>query len=237
MNASPPLSQSGFDRAGWPRAAPFLLYLAVAAAAEGVAHLARAGISPFAGWDLRLAYPVKAVSVALVLAALWHSYGELRPVRIKAGQWGLALSCGVLVFLLWINLDQPWATLGSAAGYDPGTPSGGLRWDLVAFRLFGAAVVVPVMEELFWRSLILRWIDNPKFLEVRPAAVSAKAFLITAALFALEHHLWFAGLLAGLTYNWLYRQTGNLWVAIAAHAVTNGLLGAWVLWTGSWRFW
>ncbi len=72
---------------------------------------------------------------------------------------------------------------------------------------------------------------------MRPRDVGARAFVITAALFALEHSQWFAGLLAGLAYGWLYMRTGKLWPAVIAHAITNGLLGAWILQTGDWRYW
>ena len=61
--------------------------------------------------------------------------------------------------------------------------------------------------------------------------------MITTALFAFEHDRWFAGALAGAAYNWLYMRSGNLWVPIVAHAVTNGVLGLWVLQTGRWEFW
>jgi CAAX prenyl protease-like protein len=53
----------------------------------------------------------------------------------------------------------------------------------------------------------------------------------------VEHSLWAAGILAGLAYGWLYMKTNNLWVPILAHAVTNGMLGLWVLHTGQWTFW
>jgi CAAX protease family protein len=103
--------------------------------------------------------------------------------------------------------------------------------------LAGAVLVVPVMEELFWRSFAMRWIQDHDFLAVPPSRVGLKALGIGAVLFGLEHHLWFAGILAGLAYGWLYLRTGNLWVPILSHAVTNGLLGAWVLYTRSWEFW
>jgi len=56
-------------------------------------------------------------------------------------------------------------------------------------------------------------------------------------LFGSEHSLWLAGILAGLTYAWLYRTYNNLWLPIAAHACTNLILGLWVLQTGAWQFW
>lgn len=60
---------------------------------------------------------------------------------------------------------------------------------------------------------------------------------MTSVVFALEHRLWFAGLLAGLVYGELYRRTGTLWIVIFAHALTNGFLGGYVVATGSWGFW
>jgi len=64
-----------------------------------------------------------------------------------------------------------------------------------------------------------------------------RALLISSIVFGIEHGLWLAGIIAGLAYGWLYIRSGNLWLPIFAHAVTNLLLGAWVLATGQWHFW
>jgi CAAX prenyl protease-like protein len=93
------------------------------------------------------------------------------------------------------------------------------------------------MEELFWRSFLMRWIDRHDFLSLAPALVSLKAIVISSIVFGFEHTLWFAGILAGLAYAWLYRASGSLWPPIIAHAVTNGVLGVWVIQTGQWQFW
>jgi hypothetical protein len=108
---------------------------------------------------------------------------------------------------------------------------------MVAFRIAGAALVVPLMEELFWRSFLQRWVQQHDFLALDPARIGLKALLIASALFAVEHLQWLAGLVAGLAYGWLYIRTRNLWAPIVAHAVTNGLLGADVVATGRWSFW
>jgi CAAX prenyl protease-like protein len=104
-------------------------------------------------------------------------------------------------------------------------------------RLIGAAIIVPVMEELFWRSLVMRWIDDKNFLNFSPGNVSLLALVISSGVFASAHHLWLAGLLAGLVYGALYIRYRNLWVPIVAHAVTNGVLGIWVMCTGHWQYW
>jgi CAAX prenyl protease-like protein len=93
------------------------------------------------------------------------------------------------------------------------------------------------MEELFWRSFLLRWIQEKEFLALDPQQIGLRANLVCAVLFASEHSLWLAGLLAGLVYNYLYVRTGKLWVPIISHATTNAVLGGWILATGNWQFW
>jgi len=61
--------------------------------------------------------------------------------------------------------------------------------------------------------------------------------IVSTFLFVLVHPLWLAAALAGLAYAWLYIRTGNLWTSVIAHAVTNGALGIWVVYTRQWQFW
>jgi len=183
-------------------------------------------------------YAARAGAAGVLLLLLWRSYTELRGTLPTGAQWLLAVAAGVAVFVIWIALDQSWARLGGGeGGFDPYTATGGLDWVWIVVRWCGAALVVPVMEELFWRSYLLRWVDGKDFLSIRPQDVSWRAVLITSLLFALEHHLVVAGFIAGLAYSWLYIRTGRLWVPIVAHAVTNGVLGIWVVQTGAWRLW
>jgi CAAX prenyl protease-like protein len=93
------------------------------------------------------------------------------------------------------------------------------------------------MEELFWRSFLLRWVDRSDFMRLDPRTLSLRALVYCAIPFGLEHNLWFAGILAGLAYGLLYRRTGTLWAPVLAHALTNLLLGLWVVRTGNWQFW
>jgi uncharacterized protein len=72
---------------------------------------------------------------------------------------------------------------------------------------------------------------------LEPARIGLRAILISSVLFGFEHSLWLAGIVAGLAYAWLYRASGSLWPPIIAHAVTNLVLGLWVLNTGNWQFW
>ena len=214
-----------------PRIAPFAAYMAFIAIADLLGRM---------GWssaDLLWLYPAKIAIVVALMACCWPRYVELRTWRLGINGVLTAVAAGVVVFVLWINLDAQWMQVGTSAGYAPLRPDGGIDWLLVACRLAGAALVVPLMEELFWRSFLQRWLAKVDFLSCAPAAVGVKALLIASVLFGIEHHLWFAGVVAGLVYGFLYMRTGNLWSPIIAHAVTNAMLGAWVLITGSWTYW
>ncbi|MEQ1591892.1 MAG: CAAX prenyl protease-related protein [Thiobacillaceae bacterium] len=213
------------------RSLPFGLY---------IAFLVLEGLLPdwAPGFDVRWLYPLKAGLVALVLAVLWRHYTELKPHGLSFKHLLLSLAAGIVVLVLWVNLDAGWMLMGEMGkGYNPTNAAGQIDWLLVAFRIVGAALVVPIMEELFWRSFLQRWAQQADFMALDPAQIGLKALLIASALFAVEHVQWFAGLIAGLAYGWLYIRTRKLWAPILAHAVTNGGLGAYVFVTGKWAFW
>jgi CAAX prenyl protease-like protein len=215
------------------RVAPFVIFIAFIALES---LLSSTTFTP--SLDLRWLYAVRVTATVAALVYFWRHYIELKkPSGISLSQWLAAIATGVGVFILWINLDHPWLRTGESHGFNPLQPDGNPDIGLIFFRLAGATLVVPLIEELFWRSFILRWIDRNDFLQISPATVSHKAFWLSAILFASEHNLLLAGLLAGCAYNLLYMRTKNLWVTVCAHAVTNGLLGIWVLYTHNWQFW
>jgi CAAX prenyl protease-like protein len=222
---------------GLTRSLPFALFILLLAVELSWTTL-QPMIHGLQSLDKRWLYGIKSGLAALALIWLWARFEELKPLPRQIGGWMMAIVTGLGIFLLWINLTQSWALLGEMGrGFDPHQTDGQMDWLLAGIRLAGSALVVPIIEELFWRSFIMRWIDKPDFLSLDPRNVSHRGLLISSALFALEHTQWFAGFLAGLAYGWLYRKTGKLWLPILAHAITNGMLGLWVLNTGNWRFW
>ena len=108
---------------------------------------------------------------------------------------------------------------------------------LAACGTAGAALLVPVMEELFWRSFLMRWIEQPTFQGVDPQRVGLKAVVLSTFVFMLAHTLWLAAIFAGLAYAWLYVKSGKLWLPVIAHAVTNGVLSGYVVLFGKWEYW
>lgn len=220
------------SRAAWARVVPFVLFMVLLAV--------RGQIPPDAGFmDPRWVYGLSVLVVGSSLAYFWRQYSEVGAgARLSAKQWLVAVFVGGVVFQLWILLTEPWMMLGTpTASFRPVDPDGQLQWGLIAVRWIGAALLVPVMEELFWRSFLMRWIDNPDFDKVDPAQASPKAIVLSTLVFMLAHTQWLGAIVAGLAYALLYRYTRSLWAAIVAHAVTNGVLGIWVVVYGNWQFW
>lgn len=221
------------SRAARVRCAPFALFIGLLAL-RGVAPLDGAW-----GFDPKWIYAVSVLLVGMLLWAWRHEYGELFAQTLpQAREAWLAVLVGLVVFGLVITLDAPWMRLGEAtAGFRPVDAVGNLVWPLVAVRWLGAALLVPVMEELFWRSFLMRWIEAPQFEAVAPGRVGLRAVVLSTFVFMLAHPLWLSAVLAGFAYVWLYIRNGRLWSSVIAHGVTNGLLGGWVVLSGNWGFW
>lgn len=221
------------SRAALARCIPFAAFIVLLALRGAVPEDGSWGIDP------RWIYVLTVFVVSALLFAFRRDYGELfaqtRPTLLEAA---LASGVGLAVFALWINLDAPWMQIGTAsASFVPIDAQGNLIWPLVIFRWIGAALLVPLMEELFWRSFLMRWVQSPQFETVVPQQVGLRAIVLSTFVFTLAHTLWLGAVIAGLAYALLYVRTGKLWVAVIAHAVTNGVLGIWVLTTGRWVFW
>ncbi len=182
-------------------------------------------------------YPVKTLAVVAALIYFRKQYAELRVSR-SAQSWGLAILVGLVAIVIWIGIDPFYPKMGKAAAFDPTTiQSVGQRNLFIAFRVFGAVIVVPVMEELFWRAFLIRWLVNEDFKGVAVGTFTWMSFAVTVALFGGEHYQWLAGLICGAMYNWLYYRRKDVFACVVAHAVSNAALAAWVLARGDWKFW
>jgi CAAX prenyl protease-like protein len=221
------------SRAARVRTLPFLAFMLLLALRGWLPADGMWGIDP------RWVYGLTVLVVGGMLLGWRKEYGELARQTLPDARQALsAVAVGLLVFGLWIHLDAPWMTLGEAtASFRPLNASSDIDWSLVAVRWAGAALMVPVMEELFWRSLLMRWVQRPDFAGVDPTRVGLRAVVISTFVFVLAHPLWLAATLAGLAYAGLYIRSGKLWTSVIAHAVTNGALGVWVVASRQWQFW
>lgn len=221
------------------RYAPFAVFMLFIAFDEILGFAGSRGFYRFETTQLYCLYPVKAIVVGGLLYYFRREYEEIcfRDLS-RVSDSLLAIGIGILVFVLWINMD--W-TLGSAAapkGYNPLLFTDGyLRITMILFRVLGAALVVPIMEELFWRSFLIRYIIDKNFDIVPMGAFTWMSFFFTVILFGLEHNYILAGMMAGVFYNLILYRTRSLAHCILAHAVTNLALAVYVLHSGEWRFW
>jgi hypothetical protein len=246
---------------GMPKA--FTAYLAPFAAFLGCLFLGQLVSGLFEGaaaWPLAepqyWVNPLQTLLCGAMLIHWWPVYETRKP-----GGLLFTFAIGIVVFFLWVGLQAGlewavakevlgaqvthflhWAGLGAprAEGFEPWYfPSPAANAVSVGLRFLRLAVVVPLLEEIFWRGFLLRWLIDPNFERVPFGTFRPAAFAITTVGFCLEHQPadWPAALLCGALYNLVAIRTKSLSSCVLAHALTNLLLGLYVMKTGQWGFW
>jgi CAAX prenyl protease-like protein len=234
MMGSLPASDTASEGAAGPRAtlayiAPFLVYIGFMAV-DSVIHLP-------AQWY----YLARFLAVLLTIGLVSRSVLSFRVAFPLA-----SIGIGIAVFLIWIGPDvlwgyrHHWLFSNSITGAPASSIAPAIRQNvmLVVLRVASSVALVPVLEELFWRGWLMRWLIDKDFLKVPLGTYAPAAFWIVVVLFASEHGpYWEVGLAAGIVYNWWIVRTRNLADCMLAHAVTNGLLAVYVLKMDQWQYW
>lgn len=213
-----------------PYVVPFLGFIAFLA------------IRPILPFGPEVEYPLRVLVVSALLLLVSRPVLDLKPTH------GLAsILVGLGIFALWITPDllfpeyrSHWLFSNGVTGKPESSIPPELRSNLafLFFRVAGTAVLVPIVEELFWRGFLLRWLTRGDFRAVPLGDWVPSAFWITALLFASEHGPWWdVGLLTGIGFNYWLRRTRSLADCILAHAVANAALAAYVLGRGRWEYW
>ena len=184
-------------------------------------------------------YWVYALKTILGAWMLWQVRHQVREMK-----WNIswqAIVVGVGVFVAWVGLDGYYPTLSGRSGsFNPLSTYGSgsaLAVVFVAVRVIGSSLVVPPLEEVFYRSFIYRYLIQFNFLDVSLKRFEWWAFLIAAAVFGIAHYEWLPGILCAFAYQGLVLRKGRLGDAMTAHAITNFLLAAWVITRGAYHFW
>jgi exosortase E/protease (VPEID-CTERM system) len=184
--------------------------------------------------DFDYLYPLRFVTVG---AVLWTYRDRFVAIRDYWPSWE-SIGLGVTVFVVWLALEpRPDLTRLAAWGerFDAMPASAHAGW--LVFRVLGSVIIVPIAEELAFRGYLLRRLISPEFTEVSARRFSWASFLLSSLAFGALHQRWLAGTIAGMGFALAQRRRGELGDAIVAHAVSNALIAADVLFLGAWWLW
>lgn len=199
-------------------------------------------------------YLAKSLVGAWLIWEVWKLVPEMR--------WNFsweAVAIGVGICVLWVAID-PYYTKSSQLFTEPNmSPAEAERlakhaippwnpfdafgagsamgWFFVVVRTLGSTLVVPPLEETFYRSFVYRYTIKEDFMSVPLNACKWWPVVLTSCIFAMTHEQWLGAILCGMAYQWLVIRKNRLGDAITAHAITNFLLSIWVVWKGDWKFW
>ena len=210
--------------------AAFVVLLAVAAGLKKIDHRFWFASSEY--WI----YPLQTILGGSLL--IWfrreYDFDRLRNVLF-------AILVGALVFVVWISPQQFFAFGARRDGFNPDVfaHQSFLYWSTIILRFLRLVVVVPFIEEIFWRGFLLRFLIDENFEHVRFGAFSWVSFIVVSLLFGFSHstHDWVAAMVTGAIYNGVAYRTKSLRSCVLTHAVTNLLLGLWIMKTKQWGFW
>lgn len=217
-------------------------------------HRTIAWVGPFVAFilwlavdrHLPLANPGKEILRDVVILASIVGFSWRILPTLSAPNWVMSVVIGVGVFALWVAPDLLIPAWRSSAVFQNAVtgrisssiPPADLTPLMLALRTARAALLVPVLEELFWRGWLPRWIQGSAFDKIPLGQYTPLAFWATALLFAAEHGpFWEVGLFCGIIYNLWMRHTRSLGDLILTHAVTNFALSVFVILREDWRFW
>ena len=191
--------------------------------------------SAASGADLFWLYGLKIGITSIVIIFCFSDYtSELQGKADPA-----AVICGIAALAIWIAFGAAISP-DFTVSFDPLLLNPGIERSLgVAVRIIGAALIVPFVEEVFWRGFLMRYLIADKFQSVTVGAYTAKSFFLTLLCFMLVHRPfeWPGAIAVGLIYGGYVVKTGNLRGVIVAHGVTNLGLAIFVLMTGQYWWW
>ena len=184
-------------------------------------------------------YWIYALKTGVGAWLLWLVHPYVKEMRWKLS-WE-AVVVGVFVFIIWVGLDGYYPMMAERSGsFDPGRAYGSgslLSFFFIGVRILGSSLVVPPLEEVFYRSFIYRYIQKSDFLKIPLGRFHGISFLVTGIIFGVGHYEWLPGILCAFAFQGLVCRKDRLGDAIWAHAITNFLLGLWVVARGAYVFW
>lgn len=181
-------------------------------------------------------YPAQTVICGAIVLWFWRDYKLGAPRQA----W-FAFATGLVVLGIWIAPQQFFAVAPRLTGFDPEVfaDNPALYWGTVVLRFARLVIVVPLVEEIFWRGFLLRYLIDERFTALAIGTFSWVSFAVVTIGFGFAHSTadWVAAFICGALYNLVAYRTRSLTSCVIAHAVTNLLLGLWIMQTRQWGFW
>lgn len=183
---------------------PFIVFMASALVAQTFSNVPG------------LAYPLRFLAMCAAVVVFWPIYQRM-PWRPDL----TSILCGAGVGILWLATAQPAEQSSDLSVALAGL--GGLGLGVWIFcRVAGTVVLVPLIEELFFRGYLFDAVKGEQ-----SKARLLLALIVTSVLFGALHDRWLAGGLAGIAFGLLrMRHGGHLTDAVLAHSVANAIIAA-----------
>jgi uncharacterized protein len=220
----------------WHYVTPFAVFMLLTQAES----LAVADDGKLIAQSYVMIYCLKIVAVLLSLYFCRPALNDFRPAP-QISQVFISVVMGLLIGMFWVHLEGfypalPESIVGKRSAFNPMQLEPVYKYLFLTFRMTGLIILVPIIEELFIRDFILRYVTSPDW-ENRPAwQFSGSAAAISTVLFVAGHPEWLPALLCGLMWLWLLRSTKNLRTLVISHAVANLGLAVYSFVTGDWHF-
>ena len=214
---------------------PFVLFMMGLAAVSGARSL---GLTSFAGVTLDPMYWIYPLQTTVSAAALlWvlksYDFGNTTPGKLLIG-----VAVGVIVCALWVAPQELFHQPHRLEGFDPNVVQGLTPWMLVT-RFARLVLVVPLVEEIFWRGFLLRYLVREDFTTLPFGSANAFSFWAVVVAFTCVHQPvdMPAAFITGILFNLIAVRTRSLLACVAAHATANLALGMYICATRQWGFW
>ncbi len=218
---------------------PFILPFAL--------YLVLVQLSAHASNHYPLVYTIGVVLVGVATFYILYGKGIIKTHR----NIGPGIIVGIVGIVVWILICQlqleqsiirflpEWFQPGERVSFNPfqSITQPFWQWGFVVVRMLGLAVLVPLVEEVFWRGFLLRWVISPDWQDQKIGVFTMKSFFWVTFLFTLAHPEWLAAAVYCSLLNILLYWRRDLWNCIVAHGTSNLLLGVYVIYSGTWKLW
>lgn len=221
----------------WHYIVPFLAFLAISSL-EGEAK------NDDGSLNANLYATIYCLKIVIVGGCvIWgrKALNDLLPVP-KPIFWIYAIVSGLMIGFFWVHLEGfypplPESIVGKRTGFNPlKNLDGPLQAVFLVARFLGLVIVVPVIEELFTRDFVLRFVTKPEWETVEPWQFSRNAAIFSTIIFVVGHPEWLPAILCGLIWLALLRYSKSVSALVISHAVANLAIGFYSIVTGDWHF-